>query len=190
MKIPIRPSRGSIEIVTMISSMLMCLAFSLISANLISSTSIDVSVIDTLNLRASLPSDSTGFANTKCTVDSILEEPADKLVESNSDIEKASNIARRKTNECRLMEMGGEPPRWATWENWMDIGWRAPATAPEMLEHAQPPQSIIDSEFCLNKLYPHLLSCSTPEVWYDGVMGLVLNCVKGMSRSCDPSINN
>lgn len=139
-----------------------------------------MNISDSLSDGIRLLEDAVSSANPRCTTDSIMKETSHEIKESASDMDNTSTVVRRNPSQCPPTGVSGNPlKRGWTWDNWHRPGWRAPATAPDIVYHRQPPQSAMDSEFCLDKSYPWLLSCSSPEIWYDQVLGLVLNCVRG-----------
>ena len=138
-----------------------CLLTSHVFAGPIPSSSTD------LNLDvSSIPIDQESLANVGCTADTLSSEIASENLENDSD------IFQRQLKVCPVQ--GIKLP-------WSKPKWRAPATLPA-LDPANVPRGVgRSSEFCLNSFIQTLVSCGGPEVWYEGTIGFVLNCVIGMS---------
>lgn len=64
--------------------------------------------------------------------------------------------------------------------------WKVLRSLPKATNYRYVPTESTDpNEKCGNSKKTLYLGCSGPEVWYDGVLGLVLNCVYGM-KSISP----
>lgn len=116
---------------------------------------------------SSIPIDQESLTDVGCTADTLSNEIASE------DLENDPDIFPRQLKVCPVQNI--KLP-------WSNPKWRAPATLPA-LDPASVPRGVgRSSEFCLNPLIQTLVSCGGPEVWYEGTIGFVLNCVIGMSR--------
>ena len=161
---------------TMLPLLLIYIALSPVSAHPHPLSATEIKIDNDSIDPPSLPAEFISSTDPRCTSEISVDESSDGT---------EFNLVQRQSKSCPSLM--SQPVKW-NWENWADEGWNAPATLPEPNANDVSPPSGTAIEFCIEPLLPVLLSCTSPEVMYGGMMGLVLNCVAGDFRFCHHSI--